>query len=61
MAVSGVVGTGGNLRLTPEERFDKFVRFMRFVAEVRGAARDAEPAADTAAAGARSPSLDGQA
>lgn len=40
-----------NLRLTPQERFDKFVRFMRFVAAVRGAARAAEPAAGAAAAG----------
>jgi len=34
-----------NLRLSPQERFDKFVRFMRFVHAARGAARRAETVA----------------
>jgi len=34
-----------NLRLTPQQRFDKFVRFMRFIDAARGAARGAAPVA----------------
>lgn len=34
-----------NLRLTPQQRFDKFVRFMRFIDAARGAARGSAPVA----------------